>query len=64
MKPHVICLMASSVDGRHIHSRWRPKGAGADFSSRCMTNSAATPGWSAASPARSSPRASRIRLDE
>jgi riboflavin biosynthesis pyrimidine reductase len=28
MKPHVICLMASSVDGRTLHSRWRPKGAG------------------------------------
>jgi hypothetical protein len=29
MKPHVICLMTSSVDGRTLHSRWRPKGAGA-----------------------------------
>src|SRR6202163_3436897 len=29
MKPHVICLMASSVDGRTLHSRWRPKGVGA-----------------------------------
>jgi riboflavin biosynthesis pyrimidine reductase len=29
MKPHVICLMASSVDGRTLHSRWRPKGSGA-----------------------------------
>src|ERR1700761_2937370 len=28
MKPHVICLMASSVDGRTLHSRWRPKGTG------------------------------------
>ena len=28
MKPHVICLMRSSVDGRTLHSRWRPKGAG------------------------------------
>jgi riboflavin biosynthesis pyrimidine reductase len=27
MKPHVICLMASSVDGRTIPSRWHPKGA-------------------------------------
>ena len=26
MKPHVICLMASSVDGRTLPSRWRPKG--------------------------------------
>lgn len=31
MKPHVICLMASSVDGRTHHSRWRPKGAGAQW---------------------------------
>jgi riboflavin biosynthesis pyrimidine reductase len=29
MKPHVICLMASSVDGRTLHSRWRPRGTGA-----------------------------------
>ncbi|OAF07720.1 2-hydroxy-3-oxopropionate reductase [Bradyrhizobium centrolobii] len=34
MKPHVICLMASSVDGRTHHSRWRPKGAGADWFER------------------------------
>ena len=26
MKSHVICLMASSVDGRTLPSRWRPKG--------------------------------------
>src|ERR1700709_1872203 len=26
MKPHVICLMASSVDGRTLPSRWRPNG--------------------------------------
>src|ERR1700676_558891 len=31
MKPHGICLMASSVDGRTLHSRWRPKGSGADL---------------------------------
>jgi riboflavin biosynthesis pyrimidine reductase len=31
MKPHVICLMASSVDGRTLHSRWRPKGSGGDL---------------------------------
>jgi riboflavin biosynthesis pyrimidine reductase len=29
LKPHVICLMASSVDGRTLHSRWRPEGSGA-----------------------------------
>ncbi|MCP3473895.1 dihydrofolate reductase family protein [Bradyrhizobium sp. CCGUVB1N3] len=34
MKPYVICLMASSVDGRVHHSRWRPKGAGADWFER------------------------------
>jgi riboflavin biosynthesis pyrimidine reductase len=27
MKPHVICHMAASVDGRTLPSRWRPKGA-------------------------------------
>jgi riboflavin biosynthesis pyrimidine reductase len=27
MKPHVICHMVSSVDGRILNSRWRPKGA-------------------------------------
>jgi len=31
MKPHVICLMAASVDGRTLSSRWRPKGSGALF---------------------------------
>jgi riboflavin biosynthesis pyrimidine reductase len=31
MKPHVICLMASSVDGRTLPSRWRPKGTGNVF---------------------------------
>ena len=28
MKPHVICHMAASLDGRTLPSRWRPKGAG------------------------------------
>jgi riboflavin biosynthesis pyrimidine reductase len=28
MKPHVICHMAASVDGRTLPSRWRPKGVG------------------------------------
>jgi riboflavin biosynthesis pyrimidine reductase len=28
MKPYVICHMVSSVDGRILGSRWRPKGAG------------------------------------
>jgi len=32
MKPHVICLMACSVDGRTLPSRWRPqKSAGDQF---------------------------------
>ena len=34
MKPHVICLMASSVDGRTLHSRWRPKSSGGDLFER------------------------------
>lgn len=34
MKPHVICLMASSVDGRTLPSRWRPKGAAGDWFER------------------------------
>src|SRR5215470_8914287 len=28
MKPYVICLMAASVDGRTLLSRWRPQGTG------------------------------------
>jgi len=27
LKPHVICHMAASLDGRILPSRWRPKGA-------------------------------------
>jgi riboflavin biosynthesis pyrimidine reductase len=34
MKPQVICLMASSVDGRTLPSRWRPKGAAGDLFER------------------------------
>jgi riboflavin biosynthesis pyrimidine reductase len=30
MKPHVICLVACSLDGRTLPSRWRPKGAAGD----------------------------------
>ena len=26
MKPHVICHMLCSIDGRILGSRWRPKG--------------------------------------
>ena len=33
-KPLVICLMASSVDGRTLHSRWRPKGVGGELFER------------------------------
>jgi riboflavin biosynthesis pyrimidine reductase len=31
MKPHVICLVACSVDGRTLSSRWRPQGAAGDY---------------------------------
>ncbi|MBR0967056.1 RibD family protein [Bradyrhizobium diazoefficiens] len=31
MKPYVVCLMASSLDGRTHPSRWRPKGTGGDW---------------------------------
>ncbi|MDE5462685.1 dihydrofolate reductase family protein [Bradyrhizobium sp. CSS354] len=31
MKPYVICLMHSSLDGRTHPSRWRPQGAGTDW---------------------------------
>ncbi len=34
MKPRVICLMACSVDGRTLPSRWRPKGAAGDVFER------------------------------
>ena len=34
MKPHVICLMACSVDGRTLSSRWRPKGTAGDVFER------------------------------
>jgi hypothetical protein len=44
MKPNVICLMASSVDGRTLHSRWRPKGTGAALFEHYTTNSAETLG--------------------
>jgi riboflavin biosynthesis pyrimidine reductase len=31
MKPHVICLVACSLDGRTLPSRWRPKGSARDY---------------------------------
>lgn len=34
MKPHVICLMASSVDGRTLQSRWRPEGTAGELFER------------------------------
>lgn len=34
MKPRVICLMAASVDGRTLPSRWRPTGAASDHFER------------------------------
>jgi riboflavin biosynthesis pyrimidine reductase len=30
MKPYVICHMVSSIDGRILHSRWRPKSNSGD----------------------------------
>ena len=32
--PNHLLLMASSVDGRTLHSRWRPGGSGADLFER------------------------------
>jgi riboflavin biosynthesis pyrimidine reductase len=34
MKPHVICHMASSIDGRTWPSRWRPKSTAGDLFER------------------------------
>jgi riboflavin biosynthesis pyrimidine reductase len=34
MKPHVTCLMVSSVDGRTLNSRWRPKRTGGELFER------------------------------
>jgi riboflavin biosynthesis pyrimidine reductase len=34
MKPHVICHMVASVDGRILASRWRPEGVGAGLFER------------------------------
>ena len=34
MKPHTICHMVASVDGRTLNSRWRPKGTAA----RCLND--------------------------
>jgi riboflavin biosynthesis pyrimidine reductase len=34
MKPHVICHMASSIDGRILPSRWRPQAAMGDLYER------------------------------
>jgi riboflavin biosynthesis pyrimidine reductase len=61
MKPHVICLMASSVDGRTLHSRWRPQGGAALFEQ--VHDELAGDAWLVVvSPARSSLKASRTRL--
>ncbi|MGH8179369.1 MAG: dihydrofolate reductase family protein [Steroidobacteraceae bacterium] len=38
MKPHVVCHMVASVDGRILHSRWRPRTrAGGDLFERLHT---------------------------
>lgn len=34
MKPHVICHMAASVDGRILPIRWRPGGLESDLYER------------------------------
>jgi riboflavin biosynthesis pyrimidine reductase len=34
MKPRVICLMAASVDGRTLQSRWRPEGTAGNLFER------------------------------
>jgi riboflavin biosynthesis pyrimidine reductase len=34
MRPHVVCLMACSVDGRTLSSRWRPKTAAGEHFER------------------------------
>lgn len=34
MKPHIVCLMVSSVDGRTLHSRWRPQSKSGDVFER------------------------------
>lgn len=38
MKPHVVCHMVASIDGRILHSRWRPRTrAGGDLFERLHT---------------------------
>ena len=44
MKPYVIRLMACSVDGRTLPSRWRPKGAAGDVFER-VHDQLAGDGW-------------------
>ncbi len=34
MKPHVICHMVASIDGRTLHSRWRPEDGAGDLFER------------------------------
>ena len=41
MKPHVICHMVSSVDGRILPSRWRPEGRASSPSSAYTSSSKA-----------------------
>jgi len=37
MKPYVICHMVASIDGRILHSRWRPRTfAGGDLFERLL----------------------------
>jgi len=45
MKPHVICHMSASIDGRTLLSRWRPKGsAAAGWFEKLHDELAVTPG--------------------
>ena len=61
MKPHVICHMAASVDGKTLLSRWKPEGhVAAGLFERLHNEFTATPGSSAASPDKRSPRAAHI----
>src|SRR3981189_3205591 len=56
--------MASSVDGRTLHSRWRPKASGADLFESVHDELAGDAWLVGRAPAMSSPRASLSPVDE
>ncbi len=60
MKTHVICLMASSVDGLTLSSRWRPKGAAGDLFERVHDELAGDALAVGRVTGQNSPRAGRI----